>query len=344
MRTEMLQGLLIVTLAGLLVGTMTWPMKITRALDFEHQWLPAMLAGLVVMPWAITLAACPRAIDAYREVGVVTIMKANGFSVAWGIANILLGISVTRIGAGLTFAILTGVGATIGVMIPTIFKGSGLFAHAPEIGSSAGIVMVLGSAIMLGGVAVTAYAGRLRDAMRDIQGATRVSNLGAISLAALAGVLSAGISFTFVFSQGPIVEAMTRRGAKPFAANAAVWAIALMGGAAVNVIYPAVLIIRRRSWRRFVGAVSQTIAASMIGIQFFIGVLLLGRGMILLGALGASVGFGIQQGMQILGGQAVGFFSGEWEGAPQRATGMMKVAVVLLLAAASVMAIANTLS
>jgi hypothetical protein len=303
-----------------------------------------MLAGLVIMPWAITLAACPGAIAAYREVGAATIAKANAFSIAWGVANVLLGISVSRIGTGLTFAILTGVGATIGVMTPTIFKGSGLFAHASEIASPAGMVMLLGCAIMLGGVAVTAYAGHMRDGTPDGSGAARRNNLGAISLAALAGVLSAGISFTFVFSQGPIVEAMTRRGARPFAANASVWAVALLGGAAVNVIYPAVLIVKRRSWKKFAGALPQVALASLIGVQFFIGVLLLGRGMVLLGALGASVGFGIQQGMQILGGQAVGYLSGEWSGASQKAARTMKFAVILLLGAAGVMALANTLS
>jgi len=38
------------------------------------------------------------------------------------------------------------------------------------------------------------------------------------------------------------------------------------------------------------------------------------KGMLLLGTLGASVGFGIQQATQIIGGQGVGFISGEWRG------------------------------
>jgi hypothetical protein len=341
MNTDMIAGLGVVTLAGFLVGTMTWPMKVARKLDFEHQWLPAMLGGLILLPWAITLIGCPGALDAYREVGAATLIKANVFSIAWGIANVLLGICVARIGAGLTFAILTGVGATIGVLTPTIFKGSGLFAHAPGLTSPAGLVMLLGAALMLGGVYVTARAGRAREGATASAGAAK--NLGPILLAVLAGVLSAGISFTFVFSQGPIVEAMTRHGASPLTANASVWAIALLGGAGVNVIYPLVLIIRGRSWGKYRGAGGQALISALIGIQFFLGILLLGKGMILLGTLGASVGFGIQQGMQILGGQAVGFVSGEWKGAPSAAVRTMQLAIAILLAAAVVMALANTL-
>ncbi len=106
---------------------------------------------------------------------------------------------------------------------------------------------------------------------------------------------------------------------------------------------PLVLIIRGRSWGKYRGAGGQALLSALIGIQFFLGILLLGKGMILLGTLGASVGFGIQQGMQILGGQAVGFVSGEWKGAPSAAVRTMQLAIAILLAAAVVMALANTL-
>ena len=55
MNPEALSGLLIVTIAGFLVATMTWPMKVARKLCFVHQSLPAMLCGLILMPWTITL-------------------------------------------------------------------------------------------------------------------------------------------------------------------------------------------------------------------------------------------------------------------------------------------------
>ena len=107
------------------------------------------------------------------------------------------------------------------------------------------------------------------------------------------------------------------------AANASVWAVALLGGATVNIVYPLWLLVRNQSWGKFKGALGQTFLSSVIGIQFFLGVLLLGKGMLLLGALGASVGFGIQQGMQILGGQTVSLTSGEWKAAPPAASRAM---------------------
>jgi hypothetical protein len=69
----------------------------------------------------------------------------------------------------------------------------------------------------------------------------------------------------------------------------------------------------------------------------------MGQGMLALGVLGASVGFGMSQGMQIVGGQILGFVSWEWRGAPRHARNLIYAAIALLLTAAVILALANTL-
>ena len=66
--------------------------------------------------------------------------------------------------------------------------------------------------------------------------------------------------------------------------------------------------------------------------------------MVMLGALGASVGTGIQQAMQIMGAQGVGFISGEWWGIVGRPRRQMIAAIVLLMIAVAIMVYAKTLS
>jgi hypothetical protein len=262
---------------------------------------------------------------------------------AWGIANVLFGISVTRIGASLSMAILTGIGASLGVTLPMILKGSGLFAAAPSILSMPGAVVLTGVAVMLVGVLLCARSGRLRESSESGSKAPHGSYAINMLIITLCGVLSAGISFTFIFSQDEIVRAAVAKGAGPLAANAAVWAIALVAGMLVNIIYPAILITREGSWAQFVRYPGQILLSAMIGIQFFTGVLLMGQGMLALGVLGASVGFGMSQGMQIVVGQILGFVSGEWRGAPPQARKLIFTAIALLLTAAFILALANTL-
>jgi hypothetical protein len=339
----MLIGILIVTLAGLAMGSMAWPMKFMRQFQFEHWWFIAMLFGLFILPWSVTLLACPDCFAAYREVDRSVLVFSNIFSLAWGIANVLLGLCFVRIGVALSFAILTGVGVSLGVTIPLIFKGSGQFQGAADMGSPAGLFTLLGVAIMLAGLVIAAVAGFAREKTqaRSEHGGSFLSGL---IMCIIGGILSCGISFAFVYSQGPIVHAMMQRGAKDIAANCSVWAVGLLAGGLVNVAYPAYLMTRNRSWNILFQSGREIGLAMLVGINFFVAVALMGKGMLLLGALGASVGFGIQQATQILGGQAVGFISGEWKNALAGPRRKMYAAIIVLVCAAAIMAYANTLA
>jgi hypothetical protein len=280
------------------------------------------------------------------------------------VANILCGLCFVRIGIALTGGILTGLGVSVGVTVPMIVKGSGLFSEAPNLNSAAGRAVLVGVAVMLCGVIVAAFAGFGRDralkkgsagnagAQNEIQNNEIQDNdarqsgsfLGGLIMVIVAGALSAGISFAFVYSQGPIVSAMKANGAGEIPANFAVWAVGLLGGALINVTYPAYLMTKHSSWNVLFESWKELALAILMGINFIIGVAVMGKGMLLLGPLGASVGFGVQQAMQMLGSQGVGFASGEWRGIIGRPRNQMYLAIAILIAAAVVMAYGNTLT
>lgn len=338
-------GAFTVVLAGLMQGSGMWPMKLMRKYKFEHWWFVAMVVGLVIAPWLVTLTLCPNVWDAYRTIDSSTLIKANLFALAWGVANILCGLCFVRIGIALTGGILTGLGVSVGVTLPMIVKGSGLFSEAPSLGSPAGKMVLVGVALMLVGVVLAAMAGFGRDRILKSTDQPRVGSfLSGLIMVIIAGILSAGISFAFVYSQGPIVSAMKSRGAGDIPANFAVWAIGLMGGALVNIAYPVYLLTKNNSWGVLAQSWKELGLAIFIGINFIIGVALMGKGMLLLGPLGASIGFGIQQAMQMLGSQAAGFATGEWRGIPGQPRHQLYLAIAVLIAAALVMAYGNTLT
>ena len=179
--------------------------------------------------------------------------------------------------------------------------------------------------------------------MATLLGALVVATAG-LAMAIASGILSTGISFAFVYSQDPIVAAMKARGAGEVPAIFAVWAIGLTAGALVNVLYPAYLMTRHRNWGVLRKNVKEVGLATIIGVNFSVGVAMMGQGMLLLGALGASVGFGIQQSTQMLGNQSVGFISGEWRGVDGLPRHQMIAAIALLILAAAVMACGNSLA
>ncbi len=341
MNTTMLLGVLVVVIAGLIQGSGGWPIKVMKKFGYEQWAFIGMLGGLIIIPWAVTLLFCPRAFEAYGSVDPMVVIKSNIFSLSWGIANILCMLCFVRIGFSLTGGILTGIGVSLGVIMPMIFKGSGLFSQAPDLNSPAGRLVLIGVAVMIIGVVVASLAGFGRDKALQKTQQKSGSFLVGLIMAIIAGALSCGISFAFVYSQGPIVQAMMDRGAGEIPANFAVWAVGLMGGALINVLYPAYLMTKNKTWNVMKGAGKEILLAIIISINLSVGIALMGKGMLMLGALGASVGFGVQQAMQMLGTQGVGFVGGEWKGVHGSPRRLIYTAVALLIIAALIMAYGN---
>ncbi len=344
MNTTSLFGILAVTFAGLIIGGGAWPMKLMKKFQFEHWWFVGMLTWLLIIPWSVTLLFCPNALTAYASVPVKTLIIANLWAAGWGVANLLCGLCLVRIGMALTGAVLTGLGVSLGVTLPMIVKGSGLFQNAPDLTSRAGLAVLGGVVVMLAGVAFAALAGFGRDRVLQKQEQRTGSFLGGLIMAMIAGVLSCGMSLSFVYSQGPIKDAMMQRGAGDTAATIAVWAVGLLGGSLLNVLYPAYLMTKKKNWGVLGQSWKELALSVVIGVNLAIGVVLMGQGMVMLGALGASVGFGIQQASQMLGGQGVGFVSGEWKGVLGKPRFQMYLAITVLILAAVIMAYGNSLA
>lgn len=339
-------GVLLVLVSGFAISGSAWAIKRMRAFRYEQWGFVAMFCGLMLTPWIVTLLFCPDAFGAYRSVGLRVLLMSNLFSLSWGIANVLYMMCLERIGLSLTNGILSGIGASVGVVVPMIFKASGAFQNAPGLGSAAGLTVLLGVAVMLAGVVLASLAGIGRERLQAGGKGAQQGNSFLVSLIMIvsAGVLSTGISFSFIYSQGPVVEAMKQRGAGDMAANVAVWAAGLAAGAALNVLYPAWLMFRRGSFGVLREHARDLPYAIAFGVVFFSGFPIMGKGMLLLGSLGASVGFGLQQTSLLLGGQVVGFLSHEWRGVQGRPMDQIRWAIGILVGAAAIMSVGNALS
>jgi hypothetical protein len=464
MGMETVLGISMVAVGGLVMGAGAWPMKLMRTFQFEHWWFLAMLFGLVVGPWAFTLIAFPNFFETLRDREVQeALIKANALAFCWGIANILCGLCYVRIGIALTQAILTGLGVSVVVTAPMIFKGSGQFKDAPGITTLPGGVVLLGVGVMLIAVVLASLAGFGRD--RQLQKLQQTSGSFTVGLimTVIAGIASAGLWLAFIYCQGPIqsriciVETGTKidvsvngnkklcekfsvgndgkiaiqsspqarpekaseaegkkaatkiatalagrylvaedgsitlknaegaedavavKGIEPIkvaglsAKDAAdkiaallglpqpesdpdvkittpsvlavfpVWASGAFSGAMLNLLYPAFFMTKRKSWGVLLTNWKEFGLTVIMGLQTLIALTLPGKGMIMLGALGAAIGGGIQQAMQMVGGQGTGFISGEWRGVHGRPRLQMYGSIALLILASFVMAYSKTI-
>ncbi len=340
-------GIVVTGLAGLIMGTSPWPLKLLRQFQYEHFAFISMLVALVILPWTITLVCCPEPFAALAEVDRSVLLTANLFAFSWGIAQILAMLCFVRIGVSLTYGILCSIGAALGVVAPMVIKGSGVFKEAPDLFSKPGLIVLVGLLVLVSGVVFASLAGAGREKLKNqsAKPSQQPKPTGGFAvglvMVVLAGVFSVGWGFAFTYSQDPIIQAMKSHGASDFPAGIAVWAIALLGAALPNVLYPAVLMTRNKSWGVIVRHPSEIGLSIVYGILFFVPSALLGEGMLLLGPLGASVGWGLAQGTVILGGQLLGFVSGEWRGVGGIPRYRMYLAIVLLVVAMTIMACAK---
>lgn len=350
MDNHIIWGLLLVTLAGLGTGTTAWPMKRIKSLHEDLYIFTFMFTGVILIPWLVILFAVPDISGLIADVGMKSLLISNLFSVGWGVANVIYLVCVIRIGAALTGAILSALGMSFGVMLPMVIKGSGLFQHAPDLMSPAGMAIMAALAVLVIGVVLISLAGfgrerQLRTQDEVVRKAQASGNfLQGLLLVIAAGALSCGISLAFVYSQDAVITAVSRQGGSEITANVAVWALGMFGGGVVNVGYAAYLISKRRNWGKLFKRKEELGFSSLVGLQFIISIVAMGKGMVLLGALGASVGFAIQQSMQILGNQLVGFAGGEWRGVYGKPRRQMYLAIAVILLAVAVLAYSNKLN
>jgi L-rhamnose-H+ transport protein len=127
-------------------------------------------------------------------------------------------------------------------------------------------------------------------------------------------------------------------------ATFAVFAVGLVAGALLNIGFAVHRLNRNRSWHVLLQSGTDFMLAIIIGVNFSLAVTLGGKGMLLLGALGASIGWGIQQAMQMTGGQMLGFVSGEWRGVQGTPRRQMYLAIALLIAASFILTYGKTLA
>ena len=316
-----------------MTGSFTLPMKRIKRWEWENTWLIYSIVGLFALPWVAAFATCPNLAAVFGMVSARTLWVSAAFGFGWGIANVLFGLSVAMIGMALTFAIVSGMSAGLGSLLP-------LMILKPErLGTPGAHMIIAGVLITILGVAVLGKAGRLGEKSRQAPGADGSMGLGLV-LSIVAGLLAPMLNFSFIFGV-PITAAAVREGAPPGTAVNAVWAISLLGGFAANAGYAGLQLWRRATWPRFRKTSLEWGLAPITGMLFTLGFLFYGGGATKLGDLGPSIGWPVFQATTILTSNVAGAISGEWRNSSKSVLALTLGGLGLLVTAIVLLSIGN---
>lgn len=309
-------GITLAVTAAFINGNFTVPLKRAKKWSWENSWAVYSLVALLVSPWALAWFTLPRLGETYGKLSAAEILTPLVFGAGWGIAQVLLGISVARVGMALTFAIVIGFSASLGTLIPLLSLDPKVFL------SVKGLSVLAGMAIMGGGIYLCAKAGREREAGQAAPGmagkSVSLSGYGtALAITIIAGVLTPMLNYALAFGK-PVLERAVELGASRANATYAVWGLALLGGLLVNLSYCVYLLHRNKTWRAFGARSWDWLGAVVMGLMWMGSIALYGVATTYLGPSGAAIGWGLFSIFVILAANLSGLVMGEWRKAGAR--------------------------
>jgi len=272
----------------------------------------------------------------YRAAGLQPLALTALYGMIWGAGTVLFGLGITRVGLALSFGIVIGTSSSLGTIIPLVML------HRDRLFTAAGLLMLAGVGVILGGVAAGAWAGLLREATaRERRDGSFMVGL---IICLLSGLGSSFMSLALNEST-PISRAAENLGAAPAVSLNAVWPVLLGGGLVVNAVYCVFLLVRRGNAARF-----QEFTWANTGLVVVMAALWSGsnfvysagaRGMC---SLGLILGWPIFMAVIVLTANAWGLLMGEWRGAGRQAITWAATGCLLLVVGIWIIALAGNRS
>ena len=208
-------GYILVFAAGALQGTFMLPMKFLKRWSWENIWLVFSTAAYLIFPWMLAIIAIPNLRAVYASTSSGSLVLVGLFGLGWGLGTLTFGLGAARLGMALGFAVIIGLTAVTGSLIPMIVL-------SPErLTQPQGRLTMGALALVVLGIFLCAWAGKLRDAGRD-QAASHGHRSYAVGLiiCIVSGLLSACANLGFAFGSEVVTKAIQHGASEALAGNA----------------------------------------------------------------------------------------------------------------------------
>ena len=340
-------GLSVIVLSGILQGSVLFPMKYLRKWPFENIWLLFSTFAYLVLPQVFALATIPHLVSAFEHTSTATMERTVLFGLGWGLAVVTFGLGCERVGLAIGYAIILGLGASIGSLVPLIGQ------HRDQLWRRAGLGTMTGVALLIVGAILFSIAGMKRDELRSRSDSAPAKNNGrgrvkptfviGLIICIACGVLSPMINIAFAYAK-EIQDQAIFFGAAPENSANAVWVLVANAGYLPSLCYCIILLNRNKSWDRFSWqAEPYWFLTPFMGLMWISGTVLYGMGAIRMGQLGPTIGWSVVMSMMVLTANLWGLLAGEWLGAGGTAIRLATSGLVTIIVATFVLGWSNSL-
>jgi L-rhamnose-H+ transport protein len=332
-------GLALIAFGGILNGSFALPMKRMPAWKWENTWLVYSLIGMVISPWLFAMATIPQLGQVYHQASWHALIMVLIFGLGSGTGSMLFGLGIARLGLALGFAIILGITAALGSLLPMAIL------HPHELLRRPGYILMAGTLMVTLGIVFYALAGRRRERETElvVQDGPRSGFGVGLGICIASGILSAMLNFSFLFGK-ELQDLALSYGAKPAASANPIWALALTSGFIANGGYTVYLLQRNKTWATFSASgatIGYWFGGVLMGALWFGSVAFYGMGAAALGGLGGIIGWPVLMATIIITANLWGALTGEWAKASRRSFAYAWTGMGVLLAAICVISLAN---
>src|SRR5437773_2033509 len=243
-------------LGGLASGSFYVPYRGVKKWAWETYWLAGGVFSWIIAPWVLGLLITRDLPAVLSEAPTSTLFWSFFFGILWGVGGLTFGLTMRYLGLSLGMAVVLGLCAAFGTLIPPIFHGE-FMTHV--LGTSSGRVILFGIFVCLAGITAAGLAGISKERiMSSEQKRAAIQEFDlrkGIGVALLSGVMSA--CFAYGLAAGDPIKALTlQHGTAKLWQGLPVLIVVLVGGFLTNFIWCLILMIRNKTGRQFFNSIS----------------------------------------------------------------------------------------
>ena len=240
-------GVLFHWLGGLASGSFYVPYRGVRHWAWETYWLAGGFFSWIIAPWLFGLIMTKDLLPVLHEAPATALFWSFFFGLLWGVGGLTFGLTMRYLGLSLGMAVVLGLCAAFGTLMPPIFRGEFM---TQVVGTTSGRVILLGIFVCLAGITAAGLAGISKErVMSPEQKKATIKEFNlkkGVGVAVLSGVMSA--CFAYGLAAGdPIKVLSLKHGTPVLWQGLPVLVVVLIGGFVTNFVWCLVLLVRNKT-------------------------------------------------------------------------------------------------
>jgi L-rhamnose-H+ transport protein len=329
-------GTLIFVLGGLAGAVFYLPLKREKNWAWESYWMFYAIFALVVSPWLLAFAKCPKIIEVLKQAPSSELWYCYLCGAAWGFGGLTWGLMIRYLGVGLGLAIGCGICSAAGTLIPKVITGK--FAELLQPG--AGMVSLMGVAVSIVGIVLVGLAGMSKEGELPEEAKKKAVEeydfKKGILVAIFSGFASAGLGFGL--QGGGNMESLALQSGTAVAwKGMPVLVMCLLGGFTVNALWCLFLNMKNKTLgdytKKDAPLVANIFFALCAGVLWVCQFVAFKTGEPRMGDQG-YVGWAVLMASSIMFSGVLGLLLGEWKGTSAKTRGLLVGGLVILLGSA----------